>query len=45
VVAQHASCRVVQVEPAMKQHPFAIETKMDGERMLCHKIGSKVGED
>lgn len=33
-----------QVEPAMKGHAFAIESKIDGERMLCHKAGDEVRE-
>lgn len=28
----------------MRGHPFAMEAKVDGERMLCHKDGDKVGE-
>jgi DNA ligase 4 len=31
-----------KVEPAMRGHPFAVEPKIDGERMLCHKEGDKV---
>lgn len=31
-----------KVEPAMRSHPFALEMKIDGERMLCHKDGGKV---
>jgi len=31
-----------KVEPAMRGHPFAVEAKIDGERMLCHKEGARV---
>lgn len=31
-----------KVEPAMRGHPFAVEMKIDGERMLCHKDGNQV---
>jgi ATP-dependent DNA ligase len=28
----------------MKGHSFICETKLDGERVLCHKMGTKVSE-
>lgn len=34
--------QLYKVEPAMHGHPFAVEMKIDGERMLCHKDGGQV---
>jgi DNA ligase 4 len=38
------SGQINEVESAMKKHPFIMDLKLDGERMLCH-VSKKSGEE
>ena len=38
------SGQINEVENAMKKHPFCMDLKLDGERMLCH-VSNKQGEE
>ena len=42
MLAAQVHHQLTKVEPAMRGNPFAMEMKIDGERMLCHKDGDRI---